>query len=569
MNSSTKKYVIPMFIVVFIAVLGLSSTLSISMDADINNAQLDLENWNSSEFLMLNGEWEYFPNALKNDISGPGQMINIPHYWDSSTEYTNKPFGFSTYKLQLIHLDPEASYAFNITDLGTAYNLYVNDRLIMYNGVVTKDEDFFVPESKSTVGIFYPDETGSAVVIVEISNFTYYKAGFWNAIQMGDSISMISEHHERLLVESILFGWFTALGLFFILLNALSHQEKKSLHLGVASILVALRIIFTGHKIVLGFYPSIPWEVMIRADYLFAMLLLPVFGFLMYRLDYIKPLDWTKYISYGLGIIVILFTFILPIYYYQVFFDIWLYLMFAISIYFFYMFYESIRRKVDGIQFMIFIVILLCAIVLLDTYYNLDDLYLYFSVFIFISYVAVMVADDFLTIKKKQLSLETRIVIDPLTNVYNRLYLNQLIDHGYTKKNMDSQTHLLFVDLNGFKETNDQYGHLVGDEILVTIAQRLQDFVDHKGVVIRYGGDEFILIIELEKDKNIQDTIKELHQLIENKINVFSQVCQMTAAIGYSFYNDNTPLDDAIRLSDTHMYKNKSQQFSHTIKYHE
>lgn len=107
MNSSTKKYVIPMFIVVFIAILGLSSSLSISTNTDINNAQLDLQDWNSSEFLILNGEWEYFPNMLKSDITGSSEMITIPHYWDESTEYANKPFGFSTYRLQLINLDPE------------------------------------------------------------------------------------------------------------------------------------------------------------------------------------------------------------------------------------------------------------------------------------------------------------------------------------------------------------------------------------------------------------------------------------------------------------------------------
>jgi diguanylate cyclase (GGDEF)-like protein len=559
MNSSTTKYVIPMFIIVLIAVLGLSSNLSVSKNADIDDALLDLSTWNSSEFLLLNGEWRYYPSALKDDIEGVGEQVVVPHCWESSIEYGDKPYGYATYELQLTGLDPDQSYAFQIDNLGMAYNLFVNDRLIMQNGIVAQDETQFVPEWKTIVGIFYPDDNGSALITVEIANFNFFQAGFWNSIRMGDTESITSEHHERLLVESIMFGFFATLGLFFILLNALSKQEKKSLHLGIFSMLIALRILFTGHKIILGFNPSIPWEMMIRADYSFAMLLLPVFSFLMYRLDYIKPLDWTKYVSYTLGFFIILFAFILPIHYYLIFFDIWTYIMVVIAIYFFYMFFKSILRKVDGILFMLFIVIMMAVIAVIDLFFGLDDFYLYYSSFIFISYIAVMVADDFLTIKKKQQSLETRIVIDPLTNVYNRLYLNQLLDHGYKKTDDRLRTYVLFVDLNGFKETNDRYGHLVGDEILVTVAWRLQYYVSKHGVVIRYGGDEFILIIDLEDEQNIDNVMNELHKLIENKITILSQHYLTTAAIGYSIYNHEISLDDAIRLSDTHMYKNKSK----------
>jgi diguanylate cyclase (GGDEF)-like protein len=569
MNTSTVKYVIPMFIVVFIAVLGLSSNLSISKNADIQNASLDLATWDSSDFLLLNGEWTYYPNALKDEIQGLGEQVIVPHFWEISTLNNDKPYGYATYELHLTGLDPEKSYAFQIENLGMAYNLYVNNRLIMQNGIVSKNVAQFVPEWKSIVSMFNPDDTGSVHVIVEIANFNYDQAGFWNSIQMGDAESITSEHHERLLIESIMFGFFATLGLFFILLNALSNQEKKSLHLGVFSMLIALRILFTGHKIILGFTSLITWEMMIRADYLFAMLLLPVFGFLMYRLDYIRPPNWTKYISYALCFFIVIFAFTLPIHYYLVFFDIWTYIMVVIAIYFFYMLIKSIKRKVDGILFMFLIVIMMGIVAVIDLFYGLDDLYLYYSSFIFISYIAIMVADDFLTVKKKQLSLENRIVIDPLTSVYNRLYLNQLLDHGYTKTKDNLHTYVLFVDLNGFKETNDQYGHLVGDEILVTIASRLQYFVSKHGVVIRYGGDEFILIIDLEDTQNIDIVMKELHKLIENKITIFSQDYLMTAAIGYSIFDHEITLDDAIRLSDTHMYKNKSENISHIVKYHD
>ena len=228
MNPSTRKYVIPVFIIVLIAIFGLSSTLTVSLNSNIENAKLDLSSWQSDEFLLLNGEWEYFPNALKDDISGTGELVTIPHDWEPSSEYANKPYGYATYRLEISGLNPEYSYSFYLDDLGMAYNLFVNDQLIMYNGVTSKDENLFVPESKSTVGIFYPDENGSAIVIVEIANFNYFKAGFWNTLQIGDQRSITSEHHERLLVESFI-GWMVCCTWTFLHLVELSFQSRKKI----------------------------------------------------------------------------------------------------------------------------------------------------------------------------------------------------------------------------------------------------------------------------------------------------------------------------------------------------
>ncbi len=159
MNTSTVKYVIPMFVVVFIAVLGLCSNLSISKNADIQNASLDLATWESSDFLLLNGEWTYYPNALKDEIEGLGEQVIVPHFWEISTLNNDKPYGYATYELHLTGLDPEKSYAFQIENLGMAYNLYVNNRLIMQNGIVSKNVAQFVPEWKSIVSMFNPDDT--------------------------------------------------------------------------------------------------------------------------------------------------------------------------------------------------------------------------------------------------------------------------------------------------------------------------------------------------------------------------------------------------------------------------
>ncbi|MEB3838117.1 GGDEF domain-containing protein [Acinetobacter sp. IK25] len=98
---------------------------------------------------------------------------------------------------------------------------------------------------------------------------------------------------------------------------------------------------------------------------------------------------------------------------------------------------------------------------------------------------------------------------DPLTGVSNRLALAEYLKIVESYPNKFSKTCLMIIDIDHFKRVNDQYGHIVGDRVIVSIAEQLKQNIRSSDLIVRYGGDEFLVLIE-----NIQ--INDAFQLAED-----------------------------------------------------
>ncbi len=164
--------------------------------------------------------------------------------------------------------------------------------------------------------------------------------------------------------------------------------------------------------------------------------------------------------------------------------------------------------------------------------------------------------------------IESMAVRDKLTGLYNRQYLDQLIENEFSGKRKQDSYCILYLDLDSFKPVNDQYGHLTGDKVLREIAGRLQKCMRQSDELIRIGGDEFVAIMRTNSSKSAagrvaEKIINELEKPVEIKARNAS--AKVGVSIGISVYpEDGSNIKDLIEKADKAMYNVKnSGKFSY------
>ena len=146
---------------------------------------------------------------------------------------------------------------------------------------------------------------------------------------------------------------------------------------------------------------------------------------------------------------------------------------------------------------------------------------------------------------------------DALTGVYNRRFVDT-----YFEKHAHQMFVLLLLDVNDFKLINDHYGHEAGDRFLQTIADELAKCVGPKDLVARWGGDEFLILIQTtgqaHQEKALTETINRIQQNLKN---TSPENLEITTSIGSAHYpKQGTTLDQLLRIADKQMYHNKSRR---------
>ena len=154
------------------------------------------------------------------------------------------------------------------------------------------------------------------------------------------------------------------------------------------------------------------------------------------------------------------------------------------------------------------------------------------------------------------------IFTDCLTGLYNRVYLEFLHKRACNKK--DCWVSGIMIDLNGFKQINDNYGHAEGDLALCIVADLLRKSFSEYGVVTRYAGDEFVIMLNTTDDQFIQKIIKSAKKnfVTENEKN--DKPYQLSASMGYAITNlSNETIDDFMNRIDEQMYQDKMKYYEH------
>ena len=149
-------------------------------------------------------------------------------------------------------------------------------------------------------------------------------------------------------------------------------------------------------------------------------------------------------------------------------------------------------------------------------------------------------------------------ITDPLTLLFNREYMNIQLSKLISKSKRDnSNLALMLIDIDFFKKVNDTYGHLVGDIVLKKIANILNTKIRDIDMTVRYGGEEFIIILPDTNKLNAIHLAEKLNQIVSKIIFKELENKNITISIGVSTYIQNDTIDSLIKRADDGLYKAK------------
>ncbi|MGH9782565.1 MAG: EAL domain-containing protein [Terriglobia bacterium] len=152
---------------------------------------------------------------------------------------------------------------------------------------------------------------------------------------------------------------------------------------------------------------------------------------------------------------------------------------------------------------------------------------------------------------------------DPLTDLPNRaLFLNRLgMSLARVKRDPNYLFAVLFLDLDRFKIINDSLGHLVGDQMLLDVGQRLQTCVRAVDTVARLGGDEFAILVEdVQHWSNVPRVIERIRKKLQTPVSLSGRQVQISASIGIALSSlDYERSEELLRDADTAMYQAKAK----------
>ena len=145
--------------------------------------------------------------------------------------------------------------------------------------------------------------------------------------------------------------------------------------------------------------------------------------------------------------------------------------------------------------------------------------------------------------------MERSAFVDPLTGAYTRRYFDKFLASG------EMSGGVAMIDVDQFKAVNDSFGHLVGDEALKTVAEAMQNCLRQTDILIRYGGDEFLLLMPQSRPNGVESVIRRVQDAVQAARVPSHPELRLSVSIGGVC--DVQPLTEAIRQADVRMYRNK------------
>lgn len=400
-------------------------------------------------------------------------------------------------------------------------------------------------------------------LLMEISNFSYYKGGFWKSIIIGDLDSINKIDDRKKLSNILIIGFLLTTALIYLNISAYIREEKTFLFLAFFLLLISLRILSTGEKLIMNFFPSMPWSLLIKLEFISYYLAIPIFIMFLYsffKIDYKKnnPIIIFSIVFYLLNTIIVIFS--QPIFFTHLLRYVNGY-TFVFGLYFIYRTYQItyIEGK-TGKNLLIGTMILLSTVFMEIFLVLTGGRTLRFSVIGQIIFIAILIFEVNKTFsinvdeERKNVNYFQEISNkESLTDLYNYRFITHKIKEINDERN-NIKYAVAMLDIDDFKLLNDNYGHKKGDLVLKEIAIILKENTRGNDFVARYGGEEFLLVFYNTSLDDAYYVCEKIRKNVEIQIEKRMGI-RITISGGLAEFSPGT--EDIIIDADTLLYKAK------------
>lgn len=165
------------------------------------------------------------------------------------------------------------------------------------------------------------------------------------------------------------------------------------------------------------------------------------------------------------------------------------------------------------------------------------------------------------SLRERIIQLEQAALLDDLTKLSNRRFLELIIMTKILETKRYHRSYgVIFIDVDNFKMINDTFGHNIGDRVLMMVASTLRSNVRFYDTVGRWGGDEFVLVIELKDEEDLKNITYKLRNLVEKSfLTIDDKKIQTTLSIGATTIKEKDTIESVINRADSLMYESKKR----------
>ncbi len=276
----------------------------------VQNGKIDVRNIDDNAVIKMKGTWGFYWNQLvsqegKIGDTGEIQFVPVPSEWSSYRDVNHERrsvFGYATYKV-VIRGTIGDHLALKLPQIGSAYRLWIDGKVRFSSGQVGRNEESSKPKWTTKV-VGFDVQSEQTEILLEISNYHYFRSGITNQIMIGKEGAIQSYTYHRLFSDIMIFAALLIMFVFFILIFFI-HHNKTYIYLALFSAAVSLRPLLYGEVYFNSLFPNINFQCNTKLYFVNFIVMPLLYSYLYHQYNGVLNGRYYKMVSYPFFLILL------------------------------------------------------------------------------------------------------------------------------------------------------------------------------------------------------------------------------------------------------------------------